>query len=192
MAERFAAAAQVMLAALAQDDLCLFQTQINVRIENRNEGSTPTTEYIESLPSNDGREWVVRLTPISASDDANPGKIETELLAMLTMILREASLLPEADLSACVEKAFARGLGHKLSPGRPYDQLAAAFAANTESEIERAAYNAPWESAVRGRVKHTTSFVGRTGQALRIRQIEPVNYSRHATRIWPRVYASLS
>ena len=34
LAERFAAAAQVMLAALARDDLCLVQTQINIRIEN--------------------------------------------------------------------------------------------------------------------------------------------------------------
>ena len=34
MAERFASAAQVMLAGLAREDLCLIQTQINVRIEN--------------------------------------------------------------------------------------------------------------------------------------------------------------
>ena len=141
-AERFAAAAQVMLAALTRDDLCLVQTQINIRIENRR---TSDADRIESLPSNDGREWVVRLAPVGTSDDANSEDIDTELLTILTIILREASLLPEADFSATLERAFERGLGHKLTPGRPYDQLAAAFASNADSEIPRSLYNAPWD-----------------------------------------------
>ena len=144
IAERFAAAAQVMLAALTRDDLCLVQTHIKVRIENMRRASTPIGEPIESLPSNDGREWVVRLVPVSTSDDADPREIDAELLAMLTMILSEASLLPRADFSASLEKAFERGLKHKLSPGRPYDQLAA-FAADTEPEIQRSQYDTPWE-----------------------------------------------
>ena len=141
-AERFAAAAQVLLAALARDDLCLVQTQINIRIENRR---TSAAERIESLPSNDGREWVVRLSPVGISDDANSEEIDTELLTMLTIILREVSLLPETDFSASLERAFERGLGHKLSPGRPYDELAAAFAADTEPEIRRSQYSTPWD-----------------------------------------------
>ena len=142
LAERFAAAAQVMLAALARDDLCLVQTQINIRIENRR---TSPGERIESLPSNDGREWVIRLGPVGLSDDANSEESSTELLTILTMILREASLLPETDFSASLERAFERGLGHKLSPGRPYDELAAAFAADTEPEIRRSQYSTPWD-----------------------------------------------
>ena len=145
LAERFAAAAQVMLGALAREDLCLVQTNINVRIENKRLVLTPIAECIESLPSNDGREWVVRLAPVGSSDEANSQEINPELLTMLTMILREASLLPEADFSASLERAFERGLGHKLSPGRPYDELAAAFAADTEQEILRSQYNTPWE-----------------------------------------------
>ena len=142
LAERFAAAAQVMLAALTQDDLCLVQTQINIRIENR---KSSDGEPIQSLPSNDGREWVVRLAPVGTSDDADFEDTNTELLTILMIILREASLLPEADFSASLERAFERGLGHKLTPGRPYDQLAAAFASNAESEIPRSLYNAPWD-----------------------------------------------
>ena len=141
-AERFAAAAQVMLAALARDDLCLVQAQINIRIENRR---TSAAERIESIPGNDGREWVVQLTPVGFSDDANSKEIDTELLIILTMILRENSLLPEADFSASLERASERGLGHKLSPGRPYDELAAAFAADTKPEIRRPIYDTPWD-----------------------------------------------
>ena len=145
VAERFAAAAQVVLAALAREDLCLVKTRINVRIENREELGTAASEDIESLPSNDGREWVVRLGPIRHPDDANPNDSNIELLKMLTMILREASLLPEADFAESLERAFEKGLGHKLTPGRPYDELAAAFAPDPEPEMQRTQYKAPWD-----------------------------------------------
>ncbi len=144
VAERFAAAAQVMLAALARDDLCLVQTRITLRVEKIGRAGSHAAECIESLPSNDGRDWVVRLAAISASNDINPSEIDTELLTILAVILRDASLLPEDDISASLQGAFERGLRHKLSPGRPYDQLAAAFAANTESMIQRSRYNTPW------------------------------------------------
>ena len=141
-AERFAAAVQVMLAALAREELCLVQTQINVRIEIRR---THASEGIESLPSNEGREWVVRLSPEGSPEDPNSEEIMRELIGMLSMIIREASLLPQADLSASLERAFQRGLGHKLSSGRPYDQLAAAFTADREPKIQRARYSTPWD-----------------------------------------------
>lgn len=143
-AERFAAAAQVVIAALAREDMCFIQTRINVRIVNTPEVKTPVQERIESLPSNDGREWVVKLTPVRRSDDVNPDDIVTELLAMLSVILRETSLLPEDDFVASLERAFERGLGHKLSPGRPFDQLLEMFANDTEPELQRSLYTTPW------------------------------------------------
>ena len=145
-AERFAAAAQVVLAALAREDLCLIQTQISVRIENRGRAIAPIQECIEPLPSNERREWVVRLAPFDNSVDSNPREVESELFAMLAIILSEASLLPEADFSASLERAFERGLRHKLSPGRPYDELAAAFAEDIQPKIHRSKYNTPWDS----------------------------------------------
>ena len=89
-AERFAAAAQVMLAALAQNDLCLVQSRINVRIEIRRAVLAYAAELIESLPSNNGREWVIRLAPVET--DTNPEDIDTELLTMLIPIRREATV----------------------------------------------------------------------------------------------------
>ena len=146
VAERFAAAAQAMLAALSREDLCMVQTRIKVRIENRIRDMTSMAECIESLPSNDGREWVVRLAPIGKPGEVKPRDIDTELLAMLSIILREASLLPQADFWASLERAFERGLGHKLSPGRPFDELVAAFAEDIQPEIQRSQYNTPWDS----------------------------------------------
>ena len=145
IAERFAAAAQVVLAALGREDLCLVKTRINVRIENRQELGTVPSEHIESLPSNDGREWVVRLAPIKSADGARPKEIDIELWTMLATILREASLLPEAEFWASLERAFERGIGHKLSPGRPYDELAEAFAVDTEPELQSSRYRTPWD-----------------------------------------------
>ena len=146
LAERFAAGAQVILGALAREDLCLIQTRINVRIEKKRGDRSSAAEPIVSLPSNNGREWIVRLEPVNNFDEANPEKNAAELLAMLTTILREASLLPQADLLASLERAFARGLRHKLSPARPYDQLAAAFAEETQPENQRSQYHTPWDS----------------------------------------------
>lgn len=145
VAERFAAAAQVMLAALAQDDLCLVQARITVRVENTGRARSDAAERIQSLPSNDGREWLVRVAAIGISENTNPTEINTELMTIITVILRDASLLPEDDFWASLQRAFERGLSHKLSTGRPYDQLAAAFAANTQSKIQRSQYNTPWD-----------------------------------------------
>ena len=145
-AERFAAAAQVMLVALAREDLCLVQTQIKVRIWCSDRVWTPDVEdRIESIPSNDGREWVVRLAPAGNSENTNPEEHDIELLTILTTILREASLLPDDDFSVSLKRAFKRGLGHKLSPGRPYDQLVAAFTADGEPEIQRSRYITLWD-----------------------------------------------
>ena len=145
LAERFAAAAQVMLASLAREDLCLVPTQINVRIEKRSGTQTTVAEYIEPLPSNDGREWVVRLAPIQNPGEVDFTEVVTELSGMLATILREVCLLPEPDFSESLEKAFERGLVHKLTPGRPHDELVSAFADETEWQIQRTHYHAPWD-----------------------------------------------
>ena len=146
VAERFAAAAQVILAALAREDLCLIKTEINIRVETTRHTQTPAADPIESLPSNDGREWVIQLAPIRNSDGDSSKESDAKLLAMLAIILREASLLSDSDFSDSLDRAFEKGLGHKLSPGRPYDELAAAFATDTKPEIQRSRYIAPWNS----------------------------------------------
>ena len=88
---------------------------------------------------------MVKLAPARITDDSHPEENVAELLAMLTIILREASLLPEADFSSSLNRAFERGLGHKLSPGRPYDELAAWFTTDAALGTKSSLYNTPWE-----------------------------------------------
>ena len=144
-AERFASAAQVVLASLAKDDLYLVQTQIIVRIENGRQGQTSGAARIQSVPSNDGQEWLIRLTAVELSKEGNFREINVELLTMLKIIIRGASLTPDDYFSASVERAFEKGLAHKLSPGLPHDQLAAEFAGGTERGMRGTVNCAPWD-----------------------------------------------
>ena len=145
VAERFAAGVQAMLAALAREDLCLIPTDIIVRIEQRQEATSASPAIIQALPSNDGREWRVRLTPTSASDDLPPEEINAELLRALGTILCDASLLPSDDLLAIMDRAFQRGLGNRLSPAIQLDRFVATFANDAGEAFDRRSIEVPWE-----------------------------------------------
>ena len=142
VAERFAAAAQIMLAALAREELCIIPTRINVRIERRLPDWLGPLRSIEYSPSDEGRGWVVRLVPARIPGSADPEQIHTELLEMLARIFRDVSLLPEAEFSAAIERVLQRGLNHKLALARPYDELVAMF---SDQQIDRSRFNTPWD-----------------------------------------------
>ena len=145
-AERFAAAAQVMLAELAREDLCIVPTRITVLIQQRRHATQNLSETVEALPSNDGRLWKVRLAPAATPPSAGPDEVNRELLAILARILLEVSLLPQAEFLAIMKRAFQRGLGHMLSPARPYDELAGAAVSEEHfSETGRGRLSAPWD-----------------------------------------------
>ena len=120
-------------------------TRINVLIELRSPITRGTRRVIEALPSNDGRLWRVHLAPIADSKIFRSDESTSDLLAVLTQILFEASLLPEADCMVIIERAFQRGIGHKLSPARPYDELAAEFSDDRCTEMQRDGLVAPWD-----------------------------------------------
>jgi hypothetical protein len=122
-AERFASAVQVTLVELADEDLCLIPTSIRVKVEIADDAE-PIDDRIRWAASNVGREWLVRLT---AYDESRHG-VETdafanEVLVFLTQILIDASLLPQEAFLAALEDAFRRGLSHKLTSVRPFDEL---------------------------------------------------------------------
>ena len=144
-AERFVAGVQMVLAALAREDLCLIPTAITVRIEQRRETAAASSNSIEAVPRNDGREWTVRLTISEASGSTNLEEIGAELLTVLGTILREASLLPSDDLSAIMEQAFQRGLGHKLAPAVQLDQFAETFSNDEGESFDRQSIEVPWD-----------------------------------------------
>ncbi len=143
-AERFAAAAQVMLAELAREDLCLLPTRITVRIRRGATATQGLEDALQALPSNDGRLWEARVMRV-AEGHSDPGEVDKELVGILTHILLEVSLLPAADFLEAIERSFQRGLVHKLSPARPYDELAAMFWDDQAQGIPRGIFETRWD-----------------------------------------------
>ena len=146
IAERFAAGVQAMLAALAHEDLCLVPTAITVRIEVRQQHAPAAPERIEARPSNDGREWVVRLAPTGAQSSPDLEEVHADLLGALFVILREASLLPRDDLFAAMERGFQRGLGNRLMTAVQLEQFVDTFAVEQRSGFDRRTVEMPWNS----------------------------------------------
>ncbi len=139
-AERFCAAVQILLTELADDEVCLLPTEIRVTIDTR-PSSTPAEERmrsrVEAVPSNDGRSWLVHLTPYGGPGSLEPERTHIELLTILSIVLSEASLLPSAQFDTAITDAFRRGLVHKLSIGRPYDELAEVISQDRYSDSQR-------------------------------------------------------
>ena len=145
VAERFAAGVQTMLAALAREDLCLIPTDITIKIQRSERADSTSSENIEAVPSNQGRQWRVRLTPTGSLSDTSRESINTQLMTVLTTILREASLLPADEFLAVMQRTFERGLGHKLSAAVQLEEFVANFSIGQDDAISRRSFDVPWE-----------------------------------------------
>ena len=143
-AERFAAAAQVMLAELALEDLCIVPTRITVRLRLGAAALQGLSGALKALPSNDGRLWEARVMRVTEGQ-SDPAEVDRELVGLLTQILLEVSLLPEAEFLEVIDRSFQRGLAHKLSPARPYDELAALFWDDQVQNIPRDIFETSWD-----------------------------------------------
>lgn len=146
VAERFAAGVQAMLAALAHEDLCLIPTAITVRIDVWQEQASDAQARIEAQPSNDGREWVVRLAPIGVASNPDLEAVHADLLGALAVILREASLLPADDLFSAMDRGFQRGLGNRLMTAVQLEQFVGTFAVGQGGEFDRRSVAMPWDA----------------------------------------------
>lgn len=125
-AERLAAAAQVLLVELADEDLCLMPATIDIIVTPTEATSTSVSERAEWRPSSSGRHWKFPLTAIR-EPVADAEVVAKELLVALTMVLLDASLLQFSLYREALHRAFERGLSHKLMFGRPYDELRMQF-----------------------------------------------------------------
>jgi hypothetical protein len=126
-AQRLAAAAEVLLVELADEDLCLIPSSIDITVAvAAAEAASTVADRAGWQPSPSGRRWKFELTPISEPTD-DPKEVGSELLIVLTMVLMDASLLPFHVYQEALHRAFERGLSHKLFFGRPYDELRLIF-----------------------------------------------------------------
>jgi hypothetical protein len=150
-AQRLAAAAQILLVELADTDLCLMPTAIEVTVQLRADATEASREQPQALPSPVGRQWRIKLAPSSPEAHLDEQAPFVELLATLSHLLLDVAMVPQGDYFAAIHNAFERGLGHKLAAGRPYDDLAAVIPPerwNASGRIERTPPldrdDAPW------------------------------------------------
>jgi tetratricopeptide (TPR) repeat protein len=124
-AERFAAAAQILCAELAGEDLVLLSTTIRVRVQATDPERTRSRSRTRSESGNEGSDWIVDLIPMGRDgSDLDAEEVSMELTSALVQVLFEASLVSWKQHIEVLERCFQRGLSHKLIAGRPYDDVA--------------------------------------------------------------------
>lgn len=119
-AERFAAAAQILLVELAPRDPVLLPQEVRVGLL----AGTPLARHgpVRFKPSNERVECSVVLTPFT--DDADEESLNLELSAALVYLLAHISARPEDQFMQTVRQALKEGLISKLHVARPYDDIA--------------------------------------------------------------------
>lgn len=120
-AERFTAAAQIILAELATEDALLLPVGLQVEIRADAHTMSASAAITDPVPGSDESRWIVHLTPI---DRLDPEDFPRELGRVLVTLLMANTLLSADDFMEIIKRAFDRGLMHKLTIGRPYDETA--------------------------------------------------------------------
>lgn len=103
-AEEFLAVLQIMLADLANTDLCLLRTTVGVEIYS----ATTNKILIESIPSNELIRYKVTI-PLDKKQDYS----DSELLSIVSVLLSDVSLLPKDQFLDHLESALRGGLSGK-------------------------------------------------------------------------------
>ncbi len=121
--EQIIAIMQIMLADLADVDLYLLKTNVEI------------TVLIDDVPkpilkeraSNNSRQWVLIL-PASIPDIKNNLKLfESEVIAVVTQILLEISVLPQREFFEKINQSFKNGLSMKTFVGQLYVTMYQSF-----------------------------------------------------------------
>lgn len=117
--EQFIAVLQIFLAELANVDLCLLKTDININVSTSNEAHIE----IASLPSHAGRNWIVRLPNYSIEDIPAMEHLQRDVLYVGSNILSEASLLLDEAYQMEIDKCFQNGISMKAFVAKPYELI---------------------------------------------------------------------
>ena len=145
-AERFASSAQILCAELAQEDLVLLPTTIRVYVQAMDASRTAGRERLRSEPGNDGSDWIVDLLPLTGdASNLDADEVAQELIVALTTVLYEASLVNWKQHQQTIERCYSRGLPHKLSTGRPYDDFAGVVTSEHFEKSDRLGIRKPPE-----------------------------------------------
>jgi len=114
LSEEFIAFLQVLLADLAEIDLCLLPTKIDVDIEL----GTEDEAGIVPIPSNVKSSWRLTLTDIKTEKGS-----EMMVFSLATWLLMQVSLLLEDKFQEQIESSFKKGLMNKVFIGQRYKKM---------------------------------------------------------------------
>jgi hypothetical protein len=117
--EQFTAVLQILLADLAEIDLCLTKTEVNICIIF---DDIPSPN-IKPKASNTMRHWEITLPLNPTKNIVTYEKLEHYIVSFASHILFEVSLLPEAKFNEIIESSFKNGLSMKLFVGQTYEFL---------------------------------------------------------------------
>jgi len=123
LGEQFVAVLQILLADLAEVELCLLQTGVTVTLE-AGDVDSPKLEY---LPSNERVAWRVVLPSSGYDGPTGVGFVMRNALATAGGILSSVSLLHEGQLHHVLERAFRGGVSTKVFVVRSYAEIYRAF-----------------------------------------------------------------
>ena len=123
-AEQLIAILQILLADLADVDLCLLKTDVNVNVYVEK----ITDVKVEPIPSNVGRKWRVTLPIYSKHHERSElERLQVDVLAVASTILAEVSLLPIERFYEVLENCFRNGISMKVFVAKPYEILYRGF-----------------------------------------------------------------
>jgi len=120
-AERFLAILQILVADLADTDLCVPSARIDVEVIPTQRAPHRKDQLRHDFAAS-GQRWQLKL---SGSGVLEAAEQDLEVVAAITSILLNNSVLKTHDFYGVIEKSFARGLPAKIGLGRSYDELAA-------------------------------------------------------------------
>jgi hypothetical protein len=121
--EQFIAIMQIMLADLADVDLYLLKTNVEITVLI-DEVPKP---IIRERASNNSRQWGLILPASIPNTKNNTEQFEAEAIAVVTHILFEISLLPQKEFFEKIEQSFKNGLSMKTFVGQLYVTMYQSF-----------------------------------------------------------------
>jgi hypothetical protein len=120
--EQFVAALQILLADLAEAELCLLETEVTVTLELGDVDSCK----LDYQPSNKQVAWVVTLPEHVVEGSELSAEVRNALAAAGT-VFSCVSMLPQGNLDRELQESFRQGISSKVFVVRSYGELYQAF-----------------------------------------------------------------
>jgi len=117
--EQFIATLQIMLADLADVDLLLLKSSVEITILIED----VPKPIIKEKASNTSRQWILTLSSTMTDEKGVIDQYETEIISVISYILLECSLLSENVFFNIIEQSFKNGLSMKVFVGQSYTKM---------------------------------------------------------------------